>query len=776
MTTLPSASLRLRAVLVGLLFSGCGALAQTAVPTPVPTDDEVIQLDPFQVVTREDGSYAVPEAQTGTIIAVPREQIPFNTSVLTSDMIKDLGITNASDISEYVAGLSRSTNPTIADENGQPSLNFRIRGFINRPLYDGFQTGGRIFSPDNFGRVEVSKGPNAVLYGQAFAGGVVNFIPKAPRFTDHASLSAGFGTNAHRKASFDLGGPLQTDRLPGKLAFRLGGSLLSFEREQIFFESEVGSLSAALSWRPSPRVNLEFRSEYTKTDIVPSRTAAFVTTGSGPARVVDPFNRLRNDRNFSYNGPYSTTKTDNYLSTAHVTFNLTDSVLLRVGGFASEQWQENLLLSGPFGLGTAQRVTNGRYVFDDNYRKTTAAKADLLWQARLGNWSIDSLLGYEAHWERGDLMSIRTPANIVVDIPFSRRPQAGDYQPPPPLSSFTELSNSQREFLQWTNVRFTQFLKSPEARATIMWGMARGDGDNRVRDLRLAQNAASEGAKTTYTVGATYRLLDGDRGALDQVILFANASTSFNIQGGNAQDPSKFLTFGTVAELTAFARSVAPNAIAPQEGEGFEVGFRTQWLDQKLNFTALYFDQTNKNIARNFFVRESNVAGNTSEVVIATFQLAGGQEASQGTELALDWRPTPQLTLTGSAQFTDGKVEKNPEAPEEVGFGLVQSPETMVSLLARYDFAAGSRLSGFSVGAGLSHNSPSRIRPEIGDRFRVSDTYTTVRALARYTFKSGGRSHTLAVNVENALNDEYTQEENFLSEPRLWRFSYRLDF
>ncbi len=742
-----------------------------------PKTEEMIHLDPFEIRANENESYVVEEAQTGTIIAVPREKIPFSMSVVTSEMIRDFGIDNAADISEYLTGVSRSTNPLIGDESGYTSLNFRVRGFVSQPLYNGFQTGGRVFSSDNLGRVEASKGPNAVLYGQAPAGGVINFIPKAPRFTDHASFSGGGGSNAYSKFAFDAGSPLKLTRLPGEAAFRIGGSLLSFEREQIFFKSDTASAFGAFTWRLNNRLSFESRAEYTKLDVVPSRTPAFVSLGSGPARVVDPFNRLRRDRNFSYNGPYSHNTFSNYLTTLHGTLYLKDNVILRIGGFASERWRDVFLLDGTFGLGTAQRVTGAKYNKVDDHSKTTAMNGDLLWQAKLGNWSFDTLLGYAAHWERGHNQSIATPSNIVVDIPFSRRPLASDYQAPPPLSSFSVLQDLSKGSLEWINVRFTQFIKSPGERATVMWGLARGDGSTIATNLRLGQSSRSEGKKTTYTIGATMSVYNrADAGALDKVILFGNTSTSFNIQGGNSQDPSKFQGFTTVEALRAFANTVAPNAISPQEGDGYEFGFRTQWLGGKLGFTALYFDQNNQNIARNFFVRESNVAGVNSETVIQTFQLAGGKENSHGYEFSLDWHPTPQFTFTGSAQITKGRVKENPEAPEEVGFGLVQSPEDMYSFMARYNFAAHSPLSGLSLGLGLSHNSPTRIRPEIGDRFRISDAYTNVRAFVNYTFKTDRASHTLSFNVENLLNEEYTQEENFLSEPRLYRLSYRLDF
>lgn len=757
------------------LLAFLAALVAPASDAQSPTDP-VVQLNPFEVKAAPEGTYTVDEAHTGTIIAVPRDQIPFMTSVVTADMIRDAGINNAADISELIAGVSRSTNPIIADEGGQSSLRYRVRGFLSDPLYDGFQTGGRVLSADNVGRVEASKGPNAVLYGQAPAGGVVNFIPQAPKFTDHASVGLGVGTNGFAKVRFDAGGPLQLANLGGKAAFRLGGSLQKMEREQIFFESETATLFGGLTWRPVDRMTFELRSEFVSLDVVPSRTPAFVSTGTGPARVVDPYNRARQDRNFSYNGPHSLNKLDNHLTTVYGTVRLSDAVTVRVGAFVSGRDEDSLTLGGTFGLSGSATAT-GYYQRSLADHRTTALKADVLHQARFRAWSVDTLLGFESHWERSSGLTVRTPSNVVVAIPFSRRPQAGDYPPPPAASAFTVLNSDTRGRLEWTNARLTQFIKTRNERGTLMWGVARGDGDTSVNDIMRNARSQSAGEKTTYTVGGTWAAFESrDHGPLEKVVLFGNRSTSFNIQGGNAQNPSQFEGFATVAALRAYVQTVQPRAIAPQEGEGHELGVRLRGFEDRVGFSALYFDQTNRNISRNFFVRESNVAGVFSETVIATFQLAGGRERAKGTELSFDWRPSPAFTLSASAQFTQGRVEQNPEAPEEVGFGLVQSPEKMFSFWSRYDFASTSRLKGLSLGFGLSYNSPTRIRPEVGDRYRLSDAYTAARGLARYTFKTGRATHSVALNVENVFDREYTQEENFLSEPRLYRLNYRLDF
>jgi outer membrane receptor protein involved in Fe transport len=124
----------------------------------------------------------------------------------------------------------------------------------------------------------------------------------------------------------------------------------------------------------------------------------------------------------------------------------------------------------------------------------------------------------------------------------------------------------------------------------------------------------------------------------------------------------------------------------------------------------------------------------------------------------------------------NGKVIANPESPEEVGFGLVSSPETRLSLWAFYRAAAGSTLAGFSGGIGASYNSSSRIRPEVGDRFRVSDTYTLGRAMLRYRIPGKNYAHEVSLNVDNLLDQEYTDEGNWLSEPRTFKAAYTISW
>lgn len=733
-------------------------------------DEDVFVLDPFTVQSSDDEGYRADSSNTATLINVERDRIPFITSVINETMISDLAIDNVADFSSMIAGMSIDTNPYIADELGQSANSYRIRGFQVTPLYNGFQI-PKTSSPDNVGRVEVSKGPNSVLYGQSGGGGIVNLIPKAPRFDKaHAKTTVGAGNLDYRRAAFDLGGPLQAEDL-GTMAVRFGASALDFEREQIWFENRSVSLYGAMSWILNDRVKLDVFVEYLDSEITPSRTAAFVSVGSGPDRVVDPYNRLRNDRNFSYNGPHSNNEFETSVVSSHLTLNPMDSITVRLGGVWMERNSDILRYVGAFGLGTSESA-GSQYEKKDDFDTTQGFKIDLLHQTEIAGFSIDTILGYETYSQSSRNRQIRSE-RLVTTIPFDRKPVWTDFPAPPPPNEFGIMRTLEEGTTDASNLRFNQIIGTPDSKGTLLWGVAKGDGESTSTNLLTSSTGKIDGDATTYTAGATYRILETDEISL---ILFANLSTSFQIQSGNQQNPAIFEGFQTVEALREFVNNLTPQGADPEEGEGYEVGARISLQNGTWVGTLAYFDQSRTNIGRTFYVRESFVSGVDSEEVIGTFTLASGEENSSGIELNLDWNPNANWTLTLGSMFADGKVVSNVDVPEEVGLGLVRAPDTMVHAWARYRFDSNSALNGLSVGLGASYNSSTRIAPNFNDRFRLSDDYTDVQMMVRYRFELWNRSHSVSLNVRNLLDDEWVNEANWLSDPRLYRLQYSIDW
>jgi outer membrane receptor protein involved in Fe transport len=766
---------RLPFLAVSALRAGCFAGCVCAVSlsnAQEKAQEQPVVMSPFEVQERSERAYTATATNTGTLIAKLRDEIPFVTSVLTGAAIVDLNALNPSDFATQFAGVARGPSDQATNDGAQlgSGTSFTVRGFISQPLYNGFQTGPLNVSTDSIERVEVTKGPNSILYGQSSAGGAINFVPKAGLLSGSAStVSLGASSNDGYRGSFDTGGPV-SDR-PGT-AFRLGGGYGEYTRKQDFFWNGQSFLYGSFRTNLTEKLSFEMSAEDSRNKTHPARTAAFVSLGAGPARVTDPGNRLRGDRNFNYHGPWSFREGDAWVSSGYLTAKVSDRLTVRLGGLYVRQTEESNAIDGVYGLATGTTAT-GFYQNTFLERSVKGFKSDLLYQMDFREFTIDSILGFEAHDSSARGQQYRTNTTvtpITITIPFTRRPVASDYPKPPAKNLYTTNSTNNLNDLEWTNLRVTQFVTSPDKRWTAMWGAARGEGDNLTTDYLANGTAKATGDDITYTVGTTYQFAATARG---KWTAFANTSTSFLIQAGNRQNPNDFTRFTTVAALRAYAETVAPNPIDPQLGEGQEAGIRFAAADGKLRVEVLAFRQERSNISRDFFVRESNVPGVPSEQLIKTFQLASGVEESQGVEASFDWNPTRAFSLMGSVLVSDGEVKSNVQAPEEVGFQLVNSPEKMWNFWARYSPVEGP-LKRTIFGLGATYRNETRTFPTSPDRYRLSDEYTLVRAMVGYGFGRGKTKHQISVHAENLLDETYVAENGTLSEPAIYRINYTL--
>lgn len=162
----------------------------TAAPTP-PTDDEVIRLSPFLVSGdgAAVGRYTSLESTSAGRVRVNIMDSSQNVSVITSEMLTDVGAGRILDATKYIAGITESTLPNAQDRTN-------VRGFqADGRTVDGFTYGGFMsMDPAIVDRIEVVKGPNAILAPQPTSpGGTVNSATKKPQFRDFGLINAQVG-------------------------------------------------------------------------------------------------------------------------------------------------------------------------------------------------------------------------------------------------------------------------------------------------------------------------------------------------------------------------------------------------------------------------------------------------------------------------------------------------------------------------------------------------------------------------------------------------------
>jgi hypothetical protein len=163
--------------------------AATAAATAAtdPSKDEVVSLSPFEVVSDTKGYYS-PNTMSGTRFNTKLEDLASSVTVMTKEQMSDFAMLDINDIFQYTASAEGTGTYTdmVIDRNGSitdnvqsnPNQANRIRGLQPANLsFNNFELSGRSpIDPSITNGVEISRGPNASVFGLGNASGTVNQV------------------------------------------------------------------------------------------------------------------------------------------------------------------------------------------------------------------------------------------------------------------------------------------------------------------------------------------------------------------------------------------------------------------------------------------------------------------------------------------------------------------------------------------------------------------------------------------------------------------------
>lgn len=200
------------------------SFGQATRPTTSPsnTGENVIQLSPFEVNTDRDTGYQAASTLAGGRIETPLDRTAAAISILTREFLDDIAANNftdaavwspnsflvapTSDFSDYRVDF-RSTN-----QAGNPSVN-----------YFGF---GQTMDAYSTERIEFSRGPNSILFGEGNLSGIATVNLKQPRIRNFGQLQVRVDDLENLRTSVDL----NRQFLNGKAAARFAALWQDGER------------------------------------------------------------------------------------------------------------------------------------------------------------------------------------------------------------------------------------------------------------------------------------------------------------------------------------------------------------------------------------------------------------------------------------------------------------------------------------------------------------------------------------------------------------------
>jgi iron complex outermembrane receptor protein len=598
--------------------------------------------------------YVADRSLTGTKTDTPLMETPQAISVIGREQIRDQNPNSFAEALRYAPGVRSETF-------GADTRNdwFKIRGFDAQDVglfADGLQLSTFAFAtwkfqPFGIERIDILRGPSAVLYGGSGPGGLVNVISKTPPFEPLNYLEAGVNSYGNRYLSFDFGGPVATPSGPSnELYYRLLGTVKGGETQTAFTPDNTYFIAPSVTYKPDIDTTLTILSSASRNETRVQGFLPYVGT------VVDaPFGRIPTHL-FASDPSVDSFTREQAMIGYQFEKNLTDDLTFRQNArFAHDDVKFQTLLGNGYVGGAPATAMLSRFN-DFAHDISNQGNLDSSFEYRFATGPVlhKALFGVDLKsYEINDLQAFdfATPALNLVN-PVYGVPQGF------PGTVFADQTITQKQ----VGVYAQDQLKL--GRLTLVLS-GRNDWVDTLDNNRLAPSQSRDDNKFSGRAGLIYNT---DLG----IAPYVSYATSYNpIIGTNA---------------------VTGQLFTPETGVQTEVGVKIEPTGFNGHFGASLFDLKRQNVL-------------TTDPNNALQQIQTGEVTSRGIELEAVANVMPGLKVTGA--FTNFHIfvskDLNPALIDTVP---TNTPSEIASLWGDYTFQSG-QLTGFGFGAGVRYNGVS---------------------------------------------------------------------
>ncbi|MEX2449316.1 MAG: TonB-dependent siderophore receptor [Rhodospirillales bacterium] len=229
-----------------------------------PKTDGALTLDPITVETQRESAwgqvkgYVATRSATGTKTDTPIIETPQSISVISRDQMDARGARRLDDALRYSAGVNAATY-----WNGPTTDPVSVRGFSVTSLYDGLRAYNNGFDtvvePYGVERIEVLRGPSAVLYGQSGPGGVINVITKRPTTTPLREVELHGGQFNRKQVGIDFSDALDEKKT---LLYRITALGRDADTQVDYIDDDRVYIAPAFTWKPTQDTDLTILTHY----------------------------------------------------------------------------------------------------------------------------------------------------------------------------------------------------------------------------------------------------------------------------------------------------------------------------------------------------------------------------------------------------------------------------------------------------------------------------------------------------------------------------------
>lgn len=540
--------------------------------------------------SEQSKSYLIRNSSTASKLDIPLKETPQTVNVVTRQQLDDFALDNTRDVLRNTPGIIVSNQET-------ERTSYLARGFeISNILVDGvgIPLEGYNYNNDNpdsflFDRIEVVKGANALNNGIGDPGATINMIRKRPTQELQAAFNASYSSWNTQRYEADVSSTLTQD---GKIRGRLFGYQQTGDSYLEHYELEKNGIGAVIEVDLTDSTLLT--AGYTETNHKPNG----VNWGSNPL-INTEGDQLSYSRNYNYSPSwtYWNSNIKNYFAEIEQKLGADWTAKLSYDEKRTQRDSKLLFLSG----NPSADSTSGIFLYPGMYMDDNKEQ-----QVHLSFSGIYPLWGQRHEASFGYTWAKNNKEELAYGGSFAN-PLTTDLASFTPNEPTWDMSKTSGE------VHIQQNNQSLYAATRLHLN----------DDLKLLLGANYVQAKSSGSSYGTDTIYDEDK-------LLPYAGLTYNF----SPEYTGYMSYTSIFRpQTSKASDGSINK--PIEGDSYEVGVKSSWLDEKLTATMAVF----RTEQSNYPLRNSDGIPTLRKTQVSDLR-------SQGYEFGLAGQLTDNLNLS----------------------------------------------------------------------------------------------------------------------------------
>jgi len=670
---------------------------------------------------RDDDAYRAKGAAMATKTDTPLRDVPQAVTVVTDALMRDQAMQTMADVVRYVPGVTMGQG-----EGHRDAPTIRGNATTSDFFIDGVRDDVQYFRDlYNVERVEVLKGPNAMLFGRGGGGGIINRVTKKADWSDEGSLTLELGSWDHRRLTADVAQPIGD-----AFAVRVVGLYERSESFRDFVTVDRWGLNPSAAWRSGEGLTVSLSYEHFEDDRTVDRGLPSFNGRPSPAAQAAFFGDP--DRS------YATTDID--LLNLSVENRVSDTLVVRnrtvFGQY--DKFYANIFPGGPaVAVGGVPSAYPLQAYQNDSPRENLFSQTDLVWKTALGGMQHTLLAGAEfgrqttSNLRRTGHFNTVTGPTTLAGVPF-----AGPTRRGLPIFYTTTGGDADNRVEATVAAAYVQDQIELTSQLQLLAGLRFDRFEVEFFDRRAAAVGRRDFSRQddlwSPRLGLVFK-------PAQPVSLYASYSVSYLPSSGDQ-----------FASLNATSETLKPEAF-----ENLEVGLKWAATPDLLFTAALYRLDRDNTTAPD--------PARPGQIVLT------GSQRTEGFEAGLAGRITPRWEVVGGYAWQDAEITSATSA-SPAGRQVPLVPEHAFSLWNKYNFN-----DRFGAGVGIVHQ--TKMFASVSNTVTLPG-FTRVDAAVFVRLTNSVQAQ---VNVENLFDKGYFPtshgDNNILpGAPRALRASLKASF